>query len=97
MKKLILTTAIIAATLCGCEKTQCKNQIYNLGGFYNVTLDTYGAVVVIDGKDKLIKPNKKINVPYKSVVILDGKKYYTNDCGRIWTIIDHPDGSISMQ
>ena len=91
MKKLILTTAIIAATLCGCEKTQCRNEIYNLG-MYN-----YGVNINIDGKNKLLMPGKKIKVPYRSVVILDGKRYYTNDCGRIWTIFDNSTGDIKMQ
>ena len=91
MKRIFL--AIVASILlfCGCQKTQCKNTIYN-ACFYHVTTPIY-----INGKLKYIDANQKINAPFGAYVVLDGKNYKLDDCGRSWMISDRADGSIYMQ
>lgn len=71
MKKLILTTAILAATLCGCEKL-CKAKI--------TSNDTAHHEFTVDGKPAWINYNDIYKVKKGSIVKLDGNIYVIEDC-----------------
>lgn len=89
MKKVIFLITALTILFCSCEKTQCKSRIYN-----NCYYFPFGININVNGKIKHIKIDESIKVPYRSTIILNGKRYVMNDCGRQYVITDNPTGDM---
>lgn len=82
MKRLLLIVAAALLFFTSCEKKQCQNQLYFAGSQFGKT----GATIIIDNKIKTVRVNESIKIPYRQKIEIGNLHFYTNDCGRIYTL-----------
>ena len=92
MKRILLIVAAATLLFTSCEKKQCQNQLYFAGSQFGGT----GATIIIGNNIKTVRVNESIKIPYQQKVEIGNLHFYTNDCGRIYTLTQDATGEYKV-